>query len=244
MNSKIQLNFTDPNTMQVSKNFKVCGIFSAGNEAFDGTTVFVPKETIQRIIGSVPIHEIIIKTKNETQADQLAENIQQKHPENLIESWKTRYPEIAFGVEMMDSTMYILMSIIIAALLFGIINTLTMSILERKKELGILMAVGMKKWNIRLMIVFESLVYGIVGGPIGILLGYLTMQYFGNKGFDLSGFGEGLESFGYDPMVYFEIAPQYYIIYTLYILFATFIGGFYPSRIATKLNPIEAIRSI
>jgi len=244
MNSKIQLNFTDPYTMQVSKNFKVCGIFSAGNEAFDGTTVFVPKETIQRIIGSVPIHEIIIKTKNETLADQLAENIQQKYPENLIESWKTRYPEIAYGVEMMDSTMYILMSIIIAALLFGIINTLTMSILERKKELGILMAVGMKKWNIRLMIVFEYLVYGIVGGPIGILLGYLTMQYFGNKGFDLSGFGEGLESFGYDPMVYFEIAPKYYIIYTLYILFATFIGGFYPSRIATKLNPIEAIRSI
>lgn len=244
LSSKIQLNFTNTNAEQITKNFKVAGIFSVGNDAFDGFTVFAPQRTIERLTGEQLIHEIIVKSKDGASNKTIAQTLQTNSKNNLIESWQVRYPEIAYGVEMMDTTMYILMSIIIAALLFGIINTLVMSILERKKELGILMAIGMSNWNVRLMIVFESLIYGLIGGPVGILFGYITIQYFGSKGLDLSGFGQGMEAFGYDPIIYVTIDPKYYIIYTTYILLATFIGGFYPSRIATRLNPIEAIRSI
>lgn len=244
LNSKIQLNFTDTNANQITKNFKVCGIFYVGNDAFDGFTVFAPIKTIERLTGEHLIHEIIVKTKNTDNLASIATELQSNNPNNLIENWQKRYPEIAYGVDMMDTTMYILMSIIIAALLFGIVNTLVMSILERKKELGILMAIGISTWKLRMMIVFESLVYGLVGGPLGVFLGYVTIQYFGEKGLDLSGFGEGMEAFGYDPIIYVQIDPKYYLIYTSYILLATFIGGFYPSRMATKLNPIEAIRSI
>lgn len=244
LNSKIQLNFTNSNADQLTKNFKVCGIFSAGNDAFDGFTVFAPMHTIEKLTGEHLIHEIILKTKVPGNNQTIASELQQVISGNKVESWQKRFPEIAYGVDMMDTTMYILMSIIVAALLFGIVNTLVMSILERKKELGILMAIGMSKNKVRMMIVFESLVYGLIGGPLGILLGYLTMLYFGSKGLDLSGFGQGMEAFGYDPVIYVIIDSKYYLIYTAYILFATFIGGFYPSRIATKLNPIEAIRSI
>ena len=163
---------------------------------------------------------------------------------NLIEDWKTRFPEIAYGLEMMDTTMYILMSIIVFALLFGIINTLMMSILERKRELGVLLAVGMPKSSIRIMIVLESIIYGLIGAPIGIFLGYLTMLYYGHFGLDLSSFAQGMEAFGYDPIIYLSVEPKYYFIYSIFILIATIIGGLYPSRIATKLNPIDAIRSI
>ena len=94
------------------------------------------------------------------------------------------------------------------------------------------------------MIIFESIIYGLIGAPIGIILGWLTITYYGFYGFDLTSFGEGMKAFGYDPILYFTLENKYYFIYTAYILFATIIGGLYPSRIATKLNPIEAIKAI
>lgn len=244
LKSKIQISFMDQNANQITKNFKVCGIFSAGNDAFDGYTVFVPMDRIERLTSTTAIHEIIIKSKKGSSLAKLESNLKNKIPDNLVESWQTRFPEIAYGIEMMSSTMYVLMSIIIAALLFGIINTLVMSILERKREIGILMAIGMTRSKIRFMILFESLIYGVIGGPLGILLGYITIQYFARYGFDLSSFGEGMEAFGYDPIIYLYLESKYYSIYTAYILTATFLGGLYPSSIATKLNPITAIRSI
>lgn len=244
LKSKIQISFMDQNANQITKNFKVCGVFSAGNDAFDGYTVFVPRDRIERLTSTTAIHEIIIKSKKGSSLAKLESNLKNKIPDNLVESWQTRFPEIAYGIEMMSSTMYVLMSIIIAALLFGIINTLVMSILERKREIGILMAIGMTRSKIRFMILFESLIYGVIGGPLGILLGYITIQYFARYGFDLSSFGEGMEAFGYDPIIYLYLESKYYCIYTAYILTATFLGGLYPSNIATKLNPITAIRSI
>jgi ABC-type antimicrobial peptide transport system permease subunit len=136
------------------------------------------------------------------------------------------------------------MSIIVLALLFGIVNTLIMSILERKQELGVLMAIGMVKGRVRIMIIMESLIYGLIGAPIGVGLGYLTVQYFTEVGIDLSSVGTGMQAFGYDPILYFNMEPKYYLIFALFIVFATLFAGVYPSRLATKLNPVDAIRSI
>lgn len=242
MNSKMQLNFTNVDASQISKNFKVCGIYNVGNDIFEGYNVFVPLEKIEKLTGEHLIHEIIVKTNREAQL--VAEEINAKEDSNLIESWNIRYPEISYMIEMMDTSMFILMSIIVFALLFGIINTLTMSILERKRELGVLLAIGMNKNKIRGMIVMESVIYGAIGAPIGILLGYLTISYYGVYGFDLTSFGEGMKAFGYDPILYLSLDSKYYFMFTAYILFATIIGGLYPSRLATKLNPIDAIRAV
>lgn len=242
MNSKMQLNFTNVDASQISKNFKVCGIYNVGNDIFEGYNVFVPLEKIEKLTGEHLIHEIIVKTNREAQL--VAEEIIAKEDSNLIESWNIRYPEISYMIEMMDTSMFILMSIIVFALLFGIINTLTMSILERKRELGVLLAIGMNKNKIRGMIVMESVIYGAIGAPIGILLGYLTISYYGVYGFDLTSFGEGMKAFGYDPILYLSLDSKYYFMFTAYILFATIIGGLYPSRLATKLNPIDAIRAV
>jgi len=242
LNSKIQLNFTNLEASQISKNFKVCGIYNIGDDVFEGYNVFVPLSKIEKLTGAHLIHEIVVKTYDDSKITSVA--LQTQNPSHQIQSWGERNPEIAYMIEMMDTTLFILMSIIVFALLFGIINTLTMSILERKREIGVLLAIGMNKNRIRGMIMFESLIYGLIGAPIGVFLGYLTMLYYGNYGFDLTAFGEGMKAFGYDPILYLSLDTKYYFIYTIYILVATFIGGLYPSRIATKLNPIEAIRAI
>lgn len=244
LNSKIQINFTNRDASQVSKNFKVCGIYKIGDDVYEKSTVFVPHNTINRLVGSLPIHEIVIRTNDAYNTDPVVANLSVKDTINLIESWQIRFPTIYGGMEMTDTIMFVIMVIIILALLFGIINTLIMSILERKKELGVLMAVGMNKSRIRFMIIVESIFYGLIGGPIGITAGFITISYFKSYGFDLSSLAQGLEAFGYDPIIYFELDPSNYFIYTTMIIIATIIGAIYPSKLATNLNPIEAIRSV
>ena len=244
LGSKIQLSFTNVDSTQISKNFKVCGIFRAGDELFDGSNVFVPRNKIEKLTGHQLIHEIIIKVKKQDESELISANLEEKLSTNLVQSWQVRYPEISYGIEMMDIINYILMSIIVLALLFGIINTLVMSILERKREIGVLLAIGMSKRKIRLMIVIESVIYGLIGGPLGLFIGYLTIAYFGANGFDLSSFSDGLEAFGFDSIIYTTVGTKYYFIYTGFILGATMIGAIYPSRMATRLNPISAIRSV
>lgn len=242
--SKMQVSFTNVDSTQISKNFKVCGIFKSGDEIFDGYNVFVPRSKIEKLTQRKLIHEVIIKCKEPEKSKKIAGIIGKQIPNNLIQNWEIRYPEIFYGIEMMDTVNYVLMTIIVGALLFGIINTLVMSILERKREIGVLLAVGMSKRKIRVMIIVESIIYGLIGGPLGLLLGYLTIIYFGTYGFDLSAFAEGMEAFGYDPIIYMKVGTKYYFIYTAFIFAATIIGGIYPSRIATRLNPISAIHSV
>ena len=244
LKSKLQISFMGLDGEQLSKNFKVCGIFNAGDDNYDGFTVFVPKDRLEKLLGEDLVHEIIVKVNDTEQTDAISAKLGQMDSENLVESWSQRFPQIAYSLDIGDTVSLVLMSIIVLALLFGIVNTLIMSILERKQELGVLMAIGMVKGRVRIMIILESLIYGIIGAPIGVGLGYITVQYFTRVGVDLSAVGTGMQAFGYDPVLYFSMDPKYYLIFALFIVFATLFAGVYPSRLATKLNPVQAIRSI
>ena len=91
-------------------------------------------------------HEVVIKLQKETDAKLVAQQIEEKDQgANKVESYLDRYPEVAYALEFSEDFSYYMMIVVMLALLFGIINTLIMSILERKQELGILMAIGMTK---------------------------------------------------------------------------------------------------
>ena len=192
LKSKLQISFMGSDGEQLSKNFKVCGIFNAGDDNYDGFTVFVPKDRLEKLLGEDLVHEIIVKVNDTEQTDVISAKLSQMDSENLVESWSQRFPQIAYSLDIGDTVSLVLMSIIVLALLFGIINTLIMSILERKQELGILMAIGMVKGRVRIMIMMESLIYGIIGAPVGVGLGYITVQYFTRVGVDLSAVGTGM----------------------------------------------------
>ena len=139
---------------------------------------------------------------------------------------------------------FIFMSIILVALSFGIANIMLMAVLERKRELGMLMSVGLNKTKIFLMIIFETIFISFISLPAGITLSYLMISYFGKVGIDLSIVSEGLEAFGMKSMVYTDLPFDYYIKITILTLFVTLISSLFPARRALKLDPAEAVRSL
>jgi len=243
--SKILVTFTNIDSVQVAENFRVSGIYQSGNTAYDEYHIFVPKKSMTKFTGKDVVHQIFIRTSETINLDSLQSRLQAAVPGgNIVNTWRDTDPMLAYGADVYDTMLFIIMIIIILGLLFGIINTIVMSILERKREIGVLLAIGMKPLKIKLMIAAESMYYGLVGGPVGVFLGFLFIVYFNQKGLDLSAYSDGMMEYGLDPIIYFDLPTKYYFIYGGLITLAAFIGGLYPARIATKQNPIDSIRSI
>jgi len=144
---------------------------------------------------------------------------------------------------MMDQFGYWLMIIILFALVFGIINTMLMVIMERKKELGMLMSVGMNKPRVFWMIMLETTMLSLVGAAVGLAISVGLMELFGFTGINFASWAEGLEAMGYSSFVYPYVTTNFYIIVTILVVFTAIIASIWPTRKALKLNPAEAVRA-
>jgi ABC-type antimicrobial peptide transport system permease subunit len=151
-------------------------------------------------------------------------------------------PEVGLLDDTMSVYLFMIMGIILFALMFGIINTMLMVVLERTKELGMLMAVGMNKLRVFSMIVLETILLSLTGGITGTVLGYSLVQLFAKTGMDLSVWQEGLESIGYDSIIYPQIAFSDLLQVTIMVIGTGILAAIYPSIKALKLNPAEALR--
>ena len=128
--------------------------------------------------------------------------------------------------------------------LFGIVNTMLMTVLERFRELGMLMAIGMNKARVFSMIVLETLMLCLVAAPIGLLLGWATINYFGTNGLNLSAYSESVAQYGMSDMVYFGVDPIVYWQVPIGVVITALIAAIYPAIKAIRLRPVEAIRKI
>lgn len=119
-----------------------------------------------------------------------------------------------------------------------------MSVLERIRELGMLMAIGLNKRKIFIMIMLETFYLTLIGTPIGLLIGWLTVTTLGKTGINLSMFSEGLSSYGFNSVIYPDLDQDKYVIIATMCLVTAILSAIYPAYKALQLNPSEAIRKI
>ena len=199
LRSKVVITFQDLNGDITSLLFRVEGIFKSGNSIFDNNNIIVNQKSLYYNIPDLKgFHEIAIITIEDGLTDSLKKDLQVLNSNYKVESWDEIAVELAYANKTMSSFLYIFMLIVLFGLSFGIINTMLMAILERKKELGMLMSIGMTRYYIFLMICFETIFLSLIAIPFGVLISYITINYFGIEGIDLSVVQSGLENFGID----------------------------------------------
>jgi putative ABC transport system permease protein len=242
---KLYITFVDESGNQQKIKLKVEGVFKTASSLFDEANIFMKREDLANAIGhSGLVHEISILCHSIEQANELRTELVTEFPECKTETWSEISPELGYADEMMSTFIYIFMGIILLALSFGIINTMLMAVLERKRELGMLMSVGMNKSKVFFMILFETIFISCIATPIGIALSYWIISYFGEHGIDLSIVGKGMENFGVGSQVYTYLPNNLYLNISIMTLIVAFISSLLPARRALKLDPAEAVRAL
>ena len=246
LHSKIVLTFQDYNGELTGAAYKIIGLFKTNDSNWDKSNVFVNNANFVSILG-VPAnqcHEIDITLNDYMQAPIISKEIQQKYPKILSEDWAQIDPYTSLLNNFMDVMMGVFMIIILAALGFGIVNTMLMVILERTKEIGMLMAIGLNKRKLFVVIMLETIFLSLVGAIVGELISMLLIRYFGVVGIDLSSMQQGLESVGYSAITYPSLEFVRYIQITIMVIITGILASIYPALKALKLNPAEAIRTV
>ena len=245
LRKKVVLTFQNDNGDILTGAFRVVGIYKTSNSKADEMNVFVRSSDVNRLLEeNAGYHEVAIIVNNLAEVDTVSSTISASLLNLKVQSWKEVSPDLGYADEMMMQMLYIIIGIILMALSFGIINTMLMAVLERKRELGMLMSVGMNKTKVFFMIVVETVFISMVGGPIGVVLGYLTVSHFGSAGIDLSVVGKGLEEFGISTMVYTNLEPRFYLNVTVMVIVAAILSSIYPAIKALQLKPAEAVRAL
>lgn len=243
LKSRMVLSFQDVTGEITGGAFRVAGIFDSFVDQFDEGNVFVLQNDLNRLLGNADaIHNIRVDMDDLAMAEMRAGEIEQAFPGVSVKTWRDIAPDLRYTFDMMDLTLYIVMIIIIIGLVFSIINTMLMAVLERTRELGMLRAIGMNKSRTFSMVMIETVFLTMVGAPGGLLLSWLCITYFGNVGIDLSAFAQGLNQYGIGTVVYPSLSWSYYLNIMLMIAAAALLSALYPAWRTLKLKPVQAIR--
>lgn len=242
--NKLVLTFTDTSSNIVAAAFRIAAIYESDNAPLDEKNVYVVQNDLNSILGiEKQFHEIAIILKEDDLIDLTKEQINKQFPDLLIEDWKNISPETNLMVETVNVTSYIIMCIILFALAFGIINTMLMAILERTKEIGMMMALGMNKFKMFTLVLLETFFLTIAGTPVGLLFSWIVIDYYSKHGLNWERMGkEMMSSFGFSTTIYPAYPTEKLTMTILFVVITALISCIYPAIKALSLKPVEALR--
>lgn len=244
LKSKLVLMFTDDENNMISAAFRVSAIYQSENTPLDERTVYLPREDLNSLLGiGTSAHEVVVLLHRDEDLKNIKASLTQQFPSLHIEDWKDLAPETELMVDTINEYSYIILVIIMLALAFGIVNTMLMAILERVREVGMLVALGMNKVRLFFLILEETIFLTLVGCPFGLIISWLAINYFNRNGMDLSFFGEEMmSSFGFTNVIFPEF-PYDSVDGILLIVVATaLLSSLFPAIKALRLSPVEALR--
>ncbi len=244
--SKIVLTFQDTEGNIVAGAFRIKGIFKSYNSALELNNLYVNSYDLSRLLNADGmVHEIALLLANPEEVETFVTELSTKYPSVLSESWRQLSPELRLMIDSLDQYMIIFFVIILLALSFGIVNTMLMAVLERVREIGMLMAIGMNKRKLFGMIAIETILMVAIAAPPGLLLSYFSIQYLGINGLDLSSiYQEGYAVYGFKPIIYPKLETIYYFRITGLVVITAMLSSVYPALTALKLDPVKAIRKL
>lgn len=244
LGGKLVLTFTDTADNLVSSAFRVAGVYQSGNAPLDERNVYVSLTTLNDLLlTGDAFHELTIRLKTDDDLQKMQESLRETYPTLLVESWKDLSPETELMVKTVDEYSYIIMVIILLALSFGILNTMLMSVLERTKEIGMMMALGTAKSRIFFLVLLETVFLTVAGTPVGLLAAYLITSHFQAHGLDLSGMGKDMmASFGFETTIYPSFPREKLPIVLVMVIGTALLSCLLPALKALRLRPVEALR--
>jgi len=224
-----------------SISLKIKGILQTTNISLDSGAIFVDIKKMHKFLGTTSDEatQIAIKVGD----DKLLDMLKTKYADYDVKSFLELQPMMKMMQDMMvifnSVTFFIVMSVVFV----GIFGVMYVSILDRIREFGILLGIGMYYKYIRIQIFLEALFVGLLGYLGGAILGAVLLFYLRDYGLDFSSFSDALEMWGYEAVITGTIKFSYFSTTFGAIITASLLSVIIPLRKIKKLNPIEVIKA-
>ena len=219
-----------------SIKLKVIGLIQKGTVK-DSTLIYVPLETAQNLVGQGDVvSEIGVKLSDFTTAPAMALDLNGKNRYETT-SWQDFNKEIArfVGNQNVTNMLFYIFILLISA--FVIANTAIMVVSRRRKEIGILMAMGATRRSILKIFLLENMLIGFPAGVLGCLLGFGIARLITLLPLDVT------STEGGNAGMIIVAKPEYFVYAIIFALALNFISGLYPAYTAARLDPVKAIGS-
>lgn len=227
-------------TLPLSQQFIIAGIYSSNNNEYDESFLFTELSAGQRILGyRNNIQGYELKLRNLNDAFSVKKSLEEKIDTDnfVVNSWYDFHRDLYSVMQIERWAAYIILSLIIAVATFNILGSLSMSVIEKKRDIGILRAMGLSEKSVLKIFMFEGLLVGIIGTIAGILLGYficfLQIQY---------------NIYPLDPTQYkidslpLEVRISDFFFISGMAILLSFLASLFPAKRAAKVDPLEAIK--
>lgn len=242
---RIVLMSQDPDNDIADRGFRVVGLFDANITAFEENYVFAGKATLQKMLHIEDrVSELVVVGEDYRNVEPAYEKVSALIDGRAeVSRWTEVDAYLAAMIKVMDGFVFVWVIVIFLALSFGLVNTLVMAVFERVREIGLMMALGMRPIIILGQIVAESLMLLALGLLTGSLLAWATVQPM-KGGIDLSSVGEGMEMWGASSVLTPELLMSDVVLANVVVLVLGFLASLSPAWRAAHYEPIEAITKV
>jgi len=242
---RIVLMSQDPENEIADRGFRVVGLFEANIKSFEESFVFAGKATTQKMlrIGD-QVSELVVMGDDYRDVEaEYSKTVELIDGSAEVKRWVELDAYLGTMLSVMDGFVLVWIVVIFLALSFGLVNTLVMAVFERVREIGLMLALGMRPIYILGQIVVESLLLLAIGLVVGTALAWAAVQPM-KGGIDVSIVGEGMEMWGMSSVLYPELLLSDVILANVVVLILGFLASLSPAWRAAHYEPIEAITKV
>jgi putative ABC transport system permease protein len=223
--------------------FVLVGVASSGDEMTDRTSYYLPLETAQAyLVLDSKVHEIAVVVSNLDRVRAAARTIAARldDPSLSVEPWQVFAKSFYNAMKADKAGMWVMLLVIVVIVAVGVLNTVLMSVLERRREYGLLKAIGTRPGRIVRLVVLEVLLLAILSMAVGAGLGLGANAFLARHGIR---FGSGIT---YGGMVFdtmrSEINSRSFIIPSVTVVVAALLVGLFPALKAARTEPARTMR--
>jgi ABC-type lipoprotein release transport system permease subunit len=228
--------------------FSVSGIMRLSDAALDGGLAVVSLADAQEFfVYGDRVSEVAILTDDADRAEAVRSALTDALHGTSVEvsTWDELMPELVEVILVDDAGMYLMVVIVVIVVGFGILNTILMAVLERRREFGVVLALGLRPAAIFRVVYLESILLAQVGLALGLAISLPLLLYLQATPIPLADEMAGLmELFGAEPVLTFKLKPLNPIGSTLTVIALAVIAAFYPAVKASRGRPVDALRSV
>jgi lipoprotein-releasing system permease protein len=218
---------------------EVVGIFESGLYEYDSTWAYVPLGAVQRLLSAPDVvNSIDIKVQNIHQVQDVERSIAQRLDNKYeMEDWMMRNATAFQALKLERIVTFITIGLIVVVAALNIVAMLIMMVLEKTRDIAILLSMGARNDQIRRIFIFQGVIIGVIGTFFGAVIGEVV-AFVADK-YRLIPLAPDVYPIAYVP---FHTSPIDTLLVAASAVLISFVATLYPSRAAAKLQPVEALR--